>query len=124
MLKEVKIFRTGDAGTQTARYNNLVILPSIYHQSYRKYITLDKARRWAKWLAQRYKDAPNIVWTTTPEARQEFVPIIRELAAGLGEGDGGRHLISFKPDPAPYSSSFLHSESWLDFNSMQTWNAV
>jgi hypothetical protein len=117
-------FSNVDAVIQMARDNNLVILPSIYHQSYRKYITLDKARRWAKWLAQRYKDAPNIVWTTTPQARQEFVPIIRELAAGLGEGDGGRHLISFKPDPAPYSSSFLHSESWLDFNSMQTWNAV
>ena len=117
-------FRNVDAVIQMARDNNLVILPSIYHQSYRKYITLDKARRWAKWLAQRYKDAPNIVWTTTPQARQEFVPIIRELAAGLGEGDGGRHLISFKPDPAPYSSSFLHAESWLDFNSMQTWNAV
>ena len=55
---------------------------------------------------------------------QEFVPVIRELAAGLREGDGGRHLISLKPDPSPYSSSFLHAESWLDFNSMQTWNAV
>jgi len=117
-------FRNVDAVIQMARDNNLVILPSIYHQSYRKYITLEKARRWAKWVAQRYKDAPNIVWTTTPEARQEFVPIIRELAAGLREGDGGRHLISFKPDPSPYSSSFLHAESWLDFNSMQTWNAV
>lgn len=117
-------FRNVDAVIQMARDNNLVILPSIYHQSYRKYITLEKARRWAKWVSQRYKDAPNIVWTTTPQAKQEFVPIIRELAAGLREGDGGRHLISFKPDPSPYSSSFLHTESWLDFNSMQTWNAV
>ena len=32
--------------------------------------------------------------------------------------------MSLKPDPSPYSSSFLHAESWLDFNSMQTWNAV
>ena len=117
-------FRNVDAVIQMARDNNLIILPSIYHQSYRKYITLEKARRWAKWVAQRYKDTPNIVWTTTPEAKQEFVPIIRELAAGLREGDGGRHLISFKPDPSPYSSDFLHAESWLDFNSMQTWNAV
>ena len=59
---------------------------------YRKHITLENARAWAKWLAQRYKDAPNIVWTMTPEAKQEFVPILRELAAGLREGDGGRHL--------------------------------
>jgi hypothetical protein len=42
----------------------------------------------------------------------------------LQEGDGGSHIITFKPDPAPYSSSFIHHESWLDFNSMQTWNAV
>jgi hypothetical protein len=60
----------------------------------------------------------------TPQAKPEFVPAIREIAAGLREGDGGRHLITFKPDPSPYSSSFLHAESWLDFNSMQTWNAV
>jgi len=58
----------------------------------------------------------------TPEATQEFVPILRELAAGLHAGDGGRHLVTFKPDPAPYSSSFIHAEEWLDFNSMQTWN--
>ncbi|HSB16348.1 MAG TPA: DUF4038 domain-containing protein, partial [Bryobacteraceae bacterium] len=117
-------FRNVDAVIQMARDNDLVILPSVYHQSYRKHITMEKARRWAKWLAQRYKNAPNIVWTMTPEARQDFVPVIRELAAGLREGDGGRHIISLKPDPSPYSSSFLHSESWLDFNSMQTWNAV
>jgi hypothetical protein len=117
-------FKNVDAVIRMARDKNLVILPSIYHQSYRKYITVDKARRWAKWLAQRYKDTPNLVWTMTPEAKKEFVPVIRELAAGLREGDGGRHVISLKPDPSPYSSSFLHAESWLDFNSMQTWNAV
>jgi hypothetical protein len=49
---------------------------------------------------------------------------LRELATGLREGDGGRHLITFKPDPAPYSSIFLHGEDWLDFGSMQTWNRV
>ena len=90
---------------------------TLYHQRYRKRITLENARAWAKWLAQRYKDAPNIVWSMTPEAKPEFVPVLRELAAGLREGDGGRHLITFKPDPSPYSSSFIHDEEWLDFNS-------
>jgi hypothetical protein len=60
----------------------------------------------------------------TPEARPEFLPVLRELAAGLHEGDGGSHLITFKPDPAPYSSGFAHQEPWLDFNSMQTWKSV
>ncbi len=117
-------FKNVDSVIQIARENNLVFSVTLYHQRYRKYITLKNARAWAKWLAQRYKDVPNIVWSMTPEAKQEFVPILRELAAGLHEGDGGYHLITFKPDPAPYSSSFIHNEDWLDFNSMQTWNGV
>lgn len=117
-------FKNVDRVMEIARQNNLVISMTLYHQRYRKCITLEKARAWAKWLATRYKDMPNIVWSMTPEATQEFVPILRELAAGLHEGDGGRHLITFKPDPAPFSSSFIHGESWLDFDSMQTWASV
>jgi len=47
----------------------------------RKCITVENGRAWAKWLAHRYKDAPNIVWSMTPEAKKEFVPVLRELAA-------------------------------------------
>ena len=45
---------------------------------------------------------------------------MRELAAGLREGDGGAHMITVHPDPSPTSSSFIHAEPWLDFNMMQT----
>jgi hypothetical protein len=117
-------FKNVDAVIRIAQKNNVVFSITLYHQRYRKFITQSNARAWAKWLALRYKDAPNIVWSMTPEAKQEFIPVLRELAAGLHEGDGGRHLITFKPDPAPYSSSFLHDEKWLDFNSMQTWKSV
>jgi Protein of unknown function (DUF4038)/Putative collagen-binding domain of a collagenase len=117
-------FKNVDAILQVARENNMNISMTLFHQRYRKAITLDKARAWAKWLAGRYKDVPNIVWSMTPEAKPEFIPILRELAAGLHEGDGGSHLITFKPDPAPYSSSFIHGECWLDFDSMQTWKSV
>ena len=117
-------FQNVDAVVQMARDNGIVISMTLYHQRYRRCITVENGRAWAKWLAQRYKDAPNIVWSMTPEAKQEFVPVLRELAAGLHEGDGGNHLITFKPDPAPYSSGFIHQESWLDFNSMQTWKSV
>ena len=117
-------FKNVDSVIRIARDNNLVFSVTLYHQRCRKYITLKNARAWAKWLAQRYKDVPNIVWSMTPEAKQEFIPVLRELAAGLHEGDGGYHLVTFKPDPAPYSSSFIHNEDWLDFNSMQTWNGV
>ncbi len=117
-------FRHVDAVIRSAAEERLAISLTLYHQRWRNLITLDKARRWASWLARRYRDAPNIVWTMTPEAKEEFVPVLRELAAGLREGDGGAHLITFKPDPAPYSSSFIHAEPWLDFDCMQTWKSV
>jgi len=117
-------FRNVDAVVKAARVENLVILLTMYHQRSREFITAANARAWAKWVSARYRDAPNIVWTMTPQAKEEFVPVLRELAAGLREGDGGRHLISAKPDPAPFSSSFMHAEPWLDFNSMQPWNAT
>jgi hypothetical protein len=114
-------FRNVDAVLRIAVENNVLISMTIYHQRYRNQITLQNARAWARWLAVRYRDVSHIVWSMTPEGTQEFVPILRELAAGLREGDGVTHLITFKPDPAPYTSSFTHSEPWLDFNSMQTW---
>ncbi len=117
-------FKNVDAVVQLARERNVVISMTMFHQRYRKFITVQNARAWARWLAQRYKDVPTIVWSMTPEAKPDFIPILRELAAGLHEGDGGTHLITFKPDPAPYSSSFIHGERWLDFDSMQTWKSV
>ena len=117
-------FTNVDAVVQIARQNNLVISMTMFHQRYRKFITLQNARAWAKWVAQRYKDVPTIVWSMTPEAKPEFAPIVRELAAGLREGDGGAHLITFKPDPAPHPAGFLHEEPWLDFSVMQVWKWI
>ena len=97
---------------------------TLYHQRYRQHITMQNARAWAKWLAQRYKDTPNIVWSMTPEAKAG----VRAGPAGAGGGAArGRRRPS--PDhlqarPRPYSSSFIHDEPWLDFDSMQTWNGV
>lgn len=117
-------FQNVDAVVALAQQRNVAISMTLYHQRYRARLTLEKARAWARWVAERYRHIPTLIWSMTPEAKEEFVPVLRELAAGLKEGDGGRHLVTCKPDPAPYSSSFLHAEPWLDFNSMQTWNAV
>jgi hypothetical protein len=113
-------FRSVDQVIEAARRRNVVISMTIYHRHYLGHITLEKARSWARWVAARYRDVPNIVWSMTPEVVPYFVPVLRELAAGLREGDAGSHLITAKPDPGPFSSSFIHTEPWLDFNSIQT----
>jgi hypothetical protein len=99
----------------------LVFVLGVFHQLQTSYITPANARAYAKWIANRYKDVPNIIWTMYPRAESEFAPVLRELAAGLQEGDEETHIITVHPDPAPASSSFIHSESWLAFNMIQTW---
>lgn len=117
-------FENVDSVMQLAREINMVISMTLYHRRFGSYMNVKNARQWARWVARRYKDFPNIIWSMTPVANQEYVPILEELAAGLREGDGGLHVITFKPDPAPYSSSFIHGKSWLAFNQIQTWKDV
>lgn len=92
----------------------------IYHQWHVNVITLEKARHWARWVARRYRDAPNLIWSMYPQATEAYISVCRELAAGLQEGDSGRHLICMHPDPSVASSSFIHAEPWLAFNMIQT----
>jgi len=103
-------------GEQTAQ----TFVVGVYHQWQADVITPPKARPWARWVARRYRDAPNLIWSMYPKATEAFVPVCRQIAAGLREGDGGAHLISVHPDPSVASSSFLHDEEWLDFNMIQT----
>jgi hypothetical protein len=117
-------FRNVDAVVEEAGTQAMIISFSIFHMSYRKIFPLEKMRRYARWFAARYAEAPHIFWNMTPEATEEYVPLVRELAAGIRDADHGRHLITFKPDPAPFSSSFMHGEEWLDFDSIQTWKDV
>jgi hypothetical protein len=108
-----KMIRLGEETVQ-------IFVVGIYHQWHVDRITLEKARPWARWVARRYRDVPNLIWSMYPQATEAFVPVCRELAAGLREGDGGAHLISVHPDPSVASSSFLHEEPWLAFNMIQT----
>ncbi|MFQ6130669.1 MAG: DUF4038 domain-containing protein [Armatimonadota bacterium] len=84
-------------------------------------LTTANARAYGKWLGTRYKDTPNVVWVLggdQPPTGCEQV--FRELAAGLAEGDGGRHLMTYHPRGGQRSSDYWHEEAWLDFNMMQS----
>ena len=37
------------------------------------------------WIGRRYREAPNVIWSMYPEAKPAYVPVVRELAAGLAE---------------------------------------
>ncbi|MBM3474571.1 MAG: DUF4038 domain-containing protein [Armatimonadetes bacterium] len=113
-----------EAVLELARESGLVIALGVYHQLHESRITVANARAHARSLAIRFGEVPHLVWSMYPRAEARFVPVVRELAAGLQEGDGGRHPITVHPDPSPASSSFLspnEAEGWLAFHSIQTW---
>jgi hypothetical protein len=100
-----KYWKTGDA--------NLIFTP-------------DNARTFGRYLGQRYRDRP-IIWilggdqnVVTPEERAR----IDAMAAGLKEGDGGAHLITFHPRGPGQSSRQVHDAKWLDFHMSQTSHAA
>jgi len=120
-----KYFVRVDKIVRMAEERRLTLVVGLYHQSpeFGKAVTLGRARSWAAWLAKRYASAPNIIWSMYPKAKEDSLFIIRELAMGVVEGDAGRHLMTVHPDPAPASSSWIHGEPWLSFNTLQTFQS-
>ncbi len=113
-----------DAVVREAGRLGLILVVGIYHQVQAQRITMANARAYARRIGRRYRAHPHIVWTMYPKAELSFLPVLRELAAGLretdaGQADGGEHLITVHPDPSPTSSSFIHDEPWLAFNMNQ-----
>jgi hypothetical protein len=82
----------------------------------------ENAKAFGKFIGQRYKNNPNIIWILGGDRPVEIElqrQVIVAMAEGVREGDGGRHLISFHPTGGNGSSQNFHNEPWLDFNMRQ-----
>jgi hypothetical protein len=115
-------FRNADAVVEAAGRLGMILVLGVYHKTQLPTLPIGKARAYARWIAERWADAPHIIWTAYPEASHDYIPILEELVAGLKEGEDQPHLITIHCDPSPASSSFLHEEDWLDFHMIQTWH--
>lgn len=84
--------------------------------------TPENARTYGRWVGARYAGC-GIIWVLggdRPIESDRHRTIIREMAEGLAEGDGGRHLRTFHPRGSFSSSDYVHDEPWLDFNLIQS----
>lgn len=118
-------FERADAIVHLARQYGLVLVLYLCHNTQKDTINVSNARPYTRWVAERYKDEPHLLWAFVSDIPiADHLPLIRELAAGVQEGDSGAHLVSYHPDPvAPaLSSGEIHTEPWLAFNMIQVWN--
>lgn len=78
--------------------------------------TPENARLYGRFLGDRYRFYPNIIWIlgggSGAEGQKE---IWNQMALGLREGDRGRHLITFHPGEGHSSSEWFHQAEWLAF---------
>lgn len=91
-----------------------------------KTINDSNAYAFGKWIGNRYKDQPNIIYILGCD-REPFVPgsfddtpVWDKLASGIKETDVN-HLMSYLPKSR--SSNFFQEKWWLDFNIVQTGHA-
>ena len=80
--------------------------------------TPENARTYGLWLGRRYRDA-GLVWILggdRPVETETHRAVVEALAAGLREGDGGAHLMTFHPTGGRGSAEWFHEAPWLDFN--------
>jgi hypothetical protein len=88
--------------------------------------TPGNARTYGRMLGSRYRDRA-IIWILGGDqnvANAEERAILDAMAAGLEEGDGGTHLITFHPRGPGQSSRQLQDAPWLDFHMTQSSHAA
>lgn len=84
--------------------------------------TEENAEAYGAFLGKRYK-AADIIWILggdRPIEAERHLQIWRAMAAGIRQGDGGAHLITYHPMGWQSSAQWLHAEPWLDFNMVQS----
>src|SRR4030095_9401310 len=96
-----------------ATKKGLIVRIGMLHNSQLQYMSNGRGKAYAKWVAARYKNLPNIIWSVHGNVdNPALIAVVREMAEGIREVDNGRRLISQKPDPSPKSSGIIQNEWW------------
>ena len=124
LTPDEKYFKRVDSIVSIADQLGIILVVGVYHakDDDARRITVLNVKQWTSWLANRYLNQKNIIYSMYPHADPASFPMIRTAVQGILENDKGNHMITMHPDPSPTSSSFMHTEFWLSFNTLQTWS--
>lgn len=83
-------------------------------------MNVEEAKLYGKFLADRYKDEPNIIWMIGGDIRGDKKTEVWEaLATTIRKMDNG-HLMTFHPRGRTTSATWFNDKEWLDFNMFQS----
>ena len=79
-----------------------------------------QAKAYGDFLAERYKDHPNIIWAIGGDIKGDVKPQVWENLATSIKAKDKNHLMSFHPFGRTSSIYWWHNAPWLDFNMFQS----
>ncbi|TKK67028.1 DUF4038 domain-containing protein [Ilyomonas limi] len=83
-------------------------------------VTIEQAKVYAKFLAQRYKNYSNVIWMNGGDiAGANHMEVWNAIGETLQEYDKN-HLITFHPVGRRQSGEWFNNQSWLNFNMVQS----
>ena len=83
-------------------------------------MTVEQAKAYGKFLAERYKDEPNIIWFIGGDIRGDVKTAEWEALATSIKAIDKNHLMTFHPRGRTTSSTWFNAAPWLDFNMFQS----
>lgn len=83
-------------------------------------MNVEQAKSYGKFLAERYKNAPNIVWIIGGDIRGDIKTEVWETLAYAIKSIDRNHLMTFHPFGRTVSTTWFNNADWLDFNMFQS----
>lgn len=83
-------------------------------------VSVDDAKKYGKFLAERYKDAPNVIWIIGGDQPGSIKPEVWEAMATTIKGIDKNHMMTYHPFGRTTSATWFNNASWLDFNMFQS----
>ena len=85
-----------------------------------KKVSVEQAKTYAAFLANRYKNKINIIWLNGGDIKGADALDKWNAIGNTLRSIDKNHLITFHPRGRNSSSAWFHNESWLDFNMFQS----
>ncbi len=85
-----------------------------------KHVSVEQAKTYAAFLANRYKNYPNIIWLNGGDIKGGDALEKWNAIGNTIRSIDTTHLIGFHPRGRNSSSAWFHNEAWLDFNMFQS----
>jgi len=83
-------------------------------------MSVKEAQAYGKFLGERYKNSPNIIWFIGGDIRGDVKTEVWEALATSIKAVDQNHLMTYHPRGRTCSSTWFNNASWLDFNMFQS----